>query len=78
MKNFLSRSFVVAFVLLVHSASAFQFPAGTVWFNTDYQFNTDLLKDKLVVLGCLQPEEITGVGAMVDLQEEFLEVPQVQ
>ncbi|MFM2317234.1 MAG: hypothetical protein RLZZ155_1566 [Bacteroidota bacterium] len=78
MKNFLSRSLVAAFVLVVHSASAFQFPAGTVWFNTDYQFNTDLLKDKLVVLGCLQPEEITGIGAMVDLQEEFLTVPQVQ
>ena len=78
MKNFLSRSFVVAFALLAHSASAFQFPAGTIWFNTDYQFNTDLLKDKLVVLGCLQPEEITGIGAMVDLQEEYLGVPQVQ
>jgi hypothetical protein len=78
MKNFLSQALIAALVLMVHSASAFQFPAGTVWFNTDYQFNTDLLKDKLVVLGCLQPEEITGIGAMVDLQEEFLTVPQVQ
>jgi hypothetical protein len=78
MKNFLSRSLVAGFVLFVHSASAFQFPEGTVWFNTDYPFNSDLLNDKLVVLGCLQPEEITGIGAMVDLQEEFLTVPQVQ
>ncbi|MEY3835699.1 MAG: hypothetical protein RI989_1127, partial [Bacteroidota bacterium] len=78
MKNFLSRTFVFLFVIAAQSASAFQFPAGTVWFNTDYQFNTDLLRDKLVVVGCLQPEEITGIGAMVDLQEEFLTVPQVQ
>jgi hypothetical protein len=78
MKNIFLRSFIFVLVLSAHSAGAFTFPVGTVWFNTDYQFNTDLLKDKLVVLGCLQPEEITGVGAMVDLQEEFLAVPQVQ
>ncbi|MFA9221159.1 MAG: hypothetical protein ACEQSL_08225, partial [Sediminibacterium sp.] len=72
MKNIFLRSFIFVLVLSTHSARAFTFPIGTVWFNTDYQFNTDLLKDKLVVLGCLQPEEITGVGAMVDLQEEFL------
>ena len=78
MKNIFFRSFIFALVLSAHSAAAFSFPAGTVWFNTDYQFNTDLLRDKLVILGCLQPEEITGVGAMVDLQEEFLTVPQVQ
>jgi hypothetical protein len=78
MKNIFLRSFIFVLVLSAHSAGAFSFPAGTVWFNTDYQFNTDLLRDKLVILGCLQPEEITGVGAMVDLQEEFLTVPQVQ
>ncbi len=78
MKNIFLRSFIFALVLSAHSAGAFTFPAGTVWFNTDYPFNTDLLRDKLVILGCLQPEEITGVGAVVDLQEEFLTVPQVQ
>lgn len=78
MKNIFLRSFIFAFLLTAHSVGAFTFPAGTVWFNTDYQFNTDLLRDKLVILGCVQPEEITGIGTMVDLQEEFLTVPQVQ
>ena len=78
MKNFLSSAFLLLFAIFVQSAHAFQFPTGTVWFNTDYQFSSDLLRDKLLVVGCLQPEEITGIGAMVDLQEEFLAVPQVQ
>lgn len=78
MKNLLLRSLLFVFVVSFHSAKAFQFPAGTVWFNTDFQFNTDLLRDKLIILGCVQTEEITGIGAMVDLQEEFLAVPQVQ
>lgn len=57
---------------------AIAFPQGTVWFNTDYPLNGPMFNNKMVVFGCLKMEEVTGLGAMLDLQDHFVGVPEVE
>ncbi len=79
MKTIFNRGVYLLFFFLVSMGShAFQFPSGTVWFNTEYAINAKMCENKLLVLNCIQAEEIVGWGAAIEIQEFFVGVPQAQ
>lgn len=75
-----NRRFLVFLTLCFIQLNAFaiSFPNGTVWFNTDYPLNGNMYNNKMVVVGCVHLEELTGIGAMLDLQDHFVGVPEVE
>jgi hypothetical protein len=79
MKTIFMRVMNLLLLLLgVNTCGAFQFPTGTVWFNTEYSINANMCKNKLLFLNCISVDEISGIAAAVEVQERFIGVPQVQ
>jgi len=75
---YFSSVYLLLLFLVSNTANAFEFPAGTVWFNTDYAINAKMCTNKLLILNCIKAEEITGWGAAIEIQEELVGVPQSQ